>query len=182
MDICGGDIVNGAGTGNPPPPERSICPPEKHRESVQDAAVPHETAIKRTANKRSHTKTETNRNCDWMDMSSSHFTWFSSVPPEARSYSVSSHVTTASFHIPAKSLFIIRGHATYTGCPRMKSQYCDLKQKVYYMYMCPIPNGFRDRAMSLCSSKTVDNKEILRTLSNTGIYCSCDKVGTLYLV
>jgi hypothetical protein len=28
--------------------------------------------------------------------------------------------------------------------------------------MCPIPNGFRDRAISLYSSKIVDKKEILR--------------------
>jgi hypothetical protein len=56
-----------------------------------------------------------------------------------------------------------------------------LNKKVY-MYMCPIPNGFRDRAISLYSSKTVDKKEILRTVSNTGIYCSSDKVGTVYLV
>jgi hypothetical protein len=33
--------------------------------------------------------------------------------------------------------------------------------------MCPIPNGFRDRAISLYSSKIVDKKEILRTVSNT---------------
>jgi hypothetical protein len=45
------------------------------------------------------------------------------------------------------------------------------------MYMCPVPNGFRDRAISLYSSKTVDNKEILRTVS-----CSSDKVGTIYSV
>jgi predicted transport protein len=32
------------------------------------------------------------------------------------------------------------------------------------------------------SSKTVDKKEILRTVSNTGIYCSSDKVGTVCLV
>jgi hypothetical protein len=51
-----------------------------------------------------------------------------------------------------------------------------------YMYMCPIPNGFRDRTISLYSSKIVDRKEILRTVSNTGIYCSSDKVGTVYLV
>jgi hypothetical protein len=58
------------------------------------------------------------------------------------------------------------------------------KQKeVYtYMYMCPIPNGFRDRVISLYSSKIVDKKDILRTVSNTGIYCSSDKVGTVYLV
>jgi hypothetical protein len=42
------------------------------------------------------------------------------------------------------------------------------------MYMCPIPNGFRD--------KSVDKKEILRTVSKTGIYFSSDKVGTVYLV
>jgi hypothetical protein len=42
-----------------------------------------------------------------------------------------------------------------------------------YMYMCPIPNGF--------SSKIVDKKAVLRTLSNTGIYCSSDKVGTVYV-
>jgi predicted transport protein len=45
-----------------------------------------------------------------------------------------------------------------------------------------IQNAFRDRAISLYSSKTVDKKEILRTVSNTGIYCSSDKVGTVYLV
>jgi hypothetical protein len=48
--------------------------------------------------------------------------------------------------------------------------------------MCPIPNGFRDRAISLYSSKIVHKKEILRTVSNTGIYCSSDQVGTVYLV
>jgi hypothetical protein len=48
--------------------------------------------------------------------------------------------------------------------------------------MCPIPNGFRDRDISLYSSQTVDKKETLRTVSNTGIYCSSDKVGTVYLI
>jgi hypothetical protein len=52
------------------------------------------------------------------------------------------------------------------------------KQKVY-VYMCPIPNGFRDRAISLYTSQIVDKKEMLRTVSNTGIYCSSDKVGTV---
>jgi hypothetical protein len=55
------------------------------------------------------------------------------------------------------------------------------KQEVY-MYMCPIPNGFRDRAISMYSSETVDKKEILRTVSNTGIDCSSDNVGTDYLI
>jgi hypothetical protein len=50
------------------------------------------------------------------------------------------------------------------------------------MYMCPIPNGFRDRVISLYSSKIVDKKEILRTVANTGVYCSTDEVGTVYLV
>jgi hypothetical protein len=51
-----------------------------------------------------------------------------------------------------------------------------------YMYMCPILNSSRDRAVSLYSSKTVDKKEILHTVSNTGIYYLSDKVGTVYLV
>jgi hypothetical protein len=55
-----------------------------------------------------------------------------------------------------------------------------LSKKVY-MYMCPIPNGFRDRTVSLYSSKIV-KKEILRTVSNTSIYCSSEKVGTVCLV
>jgi hypothetical protein len=58
-----------------------------------------------------------------------------------------------------------------------------LSKKVYiYIYMCPIPNGFRDRDISLYNSKIVDKKEILRTVSITGIYCSSDKVGTVYLI
>jgi hypothetical protein len=48
--------------------------------------------------------------------------------------------------------------------------------------MCPIPNGFRDRAISLYSSKTLDKKKILRIVANTSIYFSSDKVGTVYLV
>jgi hypothetical protein len=57
-----------------------------------------------------------------------------------------------------------------------------IQSKRMYTYMCPIPNGFQDRAILLYSSKTVDRKEILLTVSNTGIYCSSDKVGTVYLV
>jgi hypothetical protein len=53
------------------------------------------------------------------------------------------------------------------------------KQEVY-MYMCPIPNSFRDTDISLYSSKIVHKKGILCTLSNTDIYCSSDKVGTVY--
>jgi hypothetical protein len=42
--------------------------------------------------------------------------------------------------------------------------------KKFYMYMCPIPNGFRDRGFSPYSSTIVDKKEILHTVSNTSIY------------
>jgi hypothetical protein len=44
------------------------------------------------------------------------------------------------------------------------------------------PEHFMITAISLYSSKIVDKEEILRTVSNTGIYCSSDKVGTVYLV
>jgi hypothetical protein len=47
------------------------------------------------------------------------------------------------------------------------------------MYIRPIPNGLRDTAILLYSSKIVDKKEILRTLSNTGIYCSSDSSYSL---
>jgi len=48
--------------------------------------------------------------------------------------------------------------------------------------MCPIPNGFRGRAIWMYNRKFVDKKEILRvrTVSNTGIYSSNDRVGTVY--
>jgi hypothetical protein len=48
--------------------------------------------------------------------------------------------------------------------------------------MCSISNGFRDRAISLYNSKTVDKKAIVRTVTNTGIYCSSDKVCAVYPV
>jgi hypothetical protein len=35
-----------------------------------------------------------------------------------------------------------------------------IPSKKVYMYMCPIPTGFRDRAISLYSSKIVDKKDI----------------------
>jgi len=55
-------------------------------------------------------------------------------------------------------------------------------RKNVYMNMCPIPKIFRDRAIWMYNSKIVDKKEILhvRTVSNTGIYCSSDTVGTVY--
>jgi hypothetical protein len=51
------------------------------------------------------------------------------------------------------------------------------EQKTVYMYT----DMFRDRAISLYSSKIVD-KEILRAVFNTGIYYSIDRVGTVYPV
>ena len=54
--------------------------------------------------------------------------------------------------------------------------------KNVYMSMCPIPNGFRDRATWMYNRKIVDKKEILRvrTVSNTCIFCSSDGVDTVY--
>ena len=54
--------------------------------------------------------------------------------------------------------------------------------KNVYMNMCPIPNGYRDRAIWMYNHKIVDKKEILRvrTVSNTGIYCWSDSIGTVY--
>jgi hypothetical protein len=39
-----------------------------------------------------------------------------------------------------------------------------LGKKSIYTYMCSLPNGFRDGAISVYSSKTVDKKEISRTI------------------
>jgi hypothetical protein len=44
-----------------------------------------------------------------------------------------------------------------------------IQRKNVYMYMCPIPNCFQARAISLYSSKIVDKKEILLTVSNSGL-------------
>jgi hypothetical protein len=73
-------------------------------------------------------------------------------------------------NVPQEKVNILGGHSIGHS-----------KQKLC-MYMCPIPNGFRDRAISLYISKIIDKKETLRIVSNTGIYCSSDKVGTVYLV
>ena len=54
--------------------------------------------------------------------------------------------------------------------------------KNVYMNMCPIPSRFRDRANWMYNRKIVDKKEKLRvrTVSNTGIYCSSYRIGTVY--
>jgi hypothetical protein len=67
---------------------------------------------------------------------------------------------------------------THTGCPKRKCHFWGkvivsvIISKKVYMYMCPIPKRFRDRAISLYSSKVVDKKEILSTVSDPDIYCS----------
>jgi hypothetical protein len=48
--------------------------------------------------------------------------------------------------------------------------------------MCPTPNGFRDKAISLYSSKIVDEKKILRTVLIPVFIVTSDKVGTVYLL
>jgi hypothetical protein len=48
------------------------------------------------------------------------------------------------------------------------------------MYMCPVPNGFGDRAVSLYSSKIVDKKEILLFL--VPVFIVEVIVGTVCLV
>ena len=86
-------------------------------------------------------------------------------------------------------LYRISTPTPYTGCSSGKGQYPGtsyivsvILSKNVHMNMCPIPNGFRDRAIWMYNRKIVDNKEILRvrTVSNTGIYCSSDRVGTVY--
>jgi hypothetical protein len=52
--------------------------------------------------------------------------------------------------VPGRKVNILGGHSIGHS-----------KQKVY-MYMCPIPNGFRDRAISLYSSSIVDKKDIIQ--------------------
>jgi hypothetical protein len=75
--------------------------------------------------------------------------------------------------VPGRQVNILGGHSIGHSKP---------KKCIYiYIYMCPIPNVSRDRAISLYSSKIVDKKEIFRTVSKTGIYSSSDKVYTVYL-
>jgi hypothetical protein len=74
-----------------------------------------------------------------------------------------------------QSLFLIQ------DIPRGMSIFWEVMLSVT-LYMCHIPNGFRNRAISLYSSKIVDKKQILPTVSNTVIYCSRDKVCIDYPV
>jgi hypothetical protein len=54
------------------------------------------------------------------------------------------------------------------------------KKKKKCIYVCVLLRTvFRGIAISLYGSKIVVKREILPTVSNTGIYCSSDKVGTV---
>jgi hypothetical protein len=55
------------------------------------------------------------------------------------------------------------------------------KQKTVYAYVSCFER-FPNRAIPLNRSKTVNKKEILRTVSNIGIYCSSEEVGAVCLV
>jgi hypothetical protein len=46
-----------------------------------------------------------------------------------------------------------------------------------YMYICPLPNGFRERAVSLYNTRIVDKKE---TVSSTGIYFSSEEFPAVF--
>jgi hypothetical protein len=61
-----------------------------------------------------------------------------------------------------------RRKPAYTGCPRrIRSKFWEvivwviLTKNLLCTYMCPMPNGFQDRAISPYSSKIVDGKEVL---------------------
>jgi hypothetical protein len=54
--------------------------------------------------------------------------------------------------------------------------------KNVYMSMCPIPNGFRDRAISLYSSKVLIRKRYFVLFLIPEFIVQVTKVGTFYLV
>jgi hypothetical protein len=56
------------------------------------------------------------------------------------------------------------------------------KQKSVYVHVSYSERFPKYNCISLYNSKIVDKKEILLTVSNTGIYCSSDNVSTVYLV
>jgi len=75
----------------------------------------------------------------------------------------------------------------YRMSQKERSIFWDVKVSVIlnknvYMNICPIPNGFQARAIWMYNRKIVDKKEILRVriVPNTGIYCSSDRVCTVY--
>jgi hypothetical protein len=75
-------------------------------------------------------------------------------------------------------------YRTYTGCPRRKGQYSGhgvghSKQKTLYEHVSYSKQFLRYSHLNV-NRKIVDKKQILRVhiVSNIGIYCSRDRVGT----
>jgi len=84
-------------------------------------------------------------------------------------------------------LFVVKNKDLYRVSQEERSIFWEvivsvILSKNVYTNMCPIPNGFRNRDIRMYNRKTVDKKEILRvrTVYNTGIYCSSDRFGTVY--
>jgi hypothetical protein len=66
----------------------------------------------------------------------------------------------------SKSLFIYIDRVSQEGTSIFRKVTVSvILSKKLYMYVCPVPDGFRSKAVSLYSSKTV---------CNAGIYCSSD--------
>jgi predicted transport protein len=69
---------------------------------------------------------------------------------------------------------------------RLNSVYAVVYEELHLQDYCVYKVSQKERSIFwkviVILDKTVDKKEILRTVSNTGIYCSSDKVGTVYLV
>jgi predicted nucleotidyltransferase len=53
------------------------------------------------------------------------------------------------------------------------------QEKYIYSYISHFPNGFGERAIAFYRYKNVDKKNILRAISNNGIYCSSEKIYTV---
>jgi hypothetical protein len=56
------------------------------------------------------------------------------------------------------------------------------KRKKKYICTCVLFRTVSEIVISLYGSKIVYKEELLRTVSNTGIYCYSDNVGTVYLL
>jgi hypothetical protein len=69
--------------------------------------------------------------------------------------------------VPGGNFSILKGHSI--GHSKQKST-------------CVLLRTASEIVISLHSSKIVDKKEILRIVSNADIYCSSEKVGTVYLL
>jgi hypothetical protein len=73
----------------------------------------------------------------------------------------------------------------YMRIQRMADGHDEAKSYNLETFRCLRPQKIRQRGLmyiSLYSSKIIDKKDVLRTVSNTSIYYSSNKVGTVYLV